>query len=813
MNCSCGRFFTTPNKLIIHLEYVHKMSTYLCPVQNCKRSFQRKDSFRLHITQKHFSRHNSLKLDKCPEQSGENSSFESTKEYNKSTKENVTDSKSENLLDTIKHKINDLIVTFKRAVEIFVSKLYANISLTRSFVQNIIDMIAELFASHSMKCLMELLELCLNSINLTQELSTEINILFRLIENPFKLFNLHTEFRRITFYSSCETFIKPELYVIGQSPSNFKVNNDVLMNLKNNTSVIIPLRKTLKIFLELPKVFNKINNYIKHSDSNQSIISSLLQCSLWKSIKNNYLNKIVLPLILYYDDFQCGNPLGSHSGMHKLGALYYTIAALPPEYSSRLENIFLASLFHTADKTKYGNRLVFQPIINELISLEKEGVTVEVEGILYEVYFAVILIVGDNLGLNSVLGFVESFSANYYCRFCITHKSITCQQLKEDHLTVRVENEYNDHARDMLYGVKEDCVWNNLTNFHVYNNINCDIMHDLFEGIHRYEMAVIIENFIERNLFTLDNLNSRIKYFVYDNLDRNKPTKIKDEHIRNKCIIMSSAEMLSLVLNFRFIIGNIIPDNDPIWHFYLKLLQITEILISDSIADTVSELLENLITEHHSLYIRLFSTTLKPKHHFLLHYKNIISKVGPLSNISSIRFEGKHKDLKDSAKNVNNNINLPYTIATRLQLKVTHRMLSKVGLEDNIHIGKLEVLDNVLLQDYKNTNVITEQFLSTNSYKINGIEYKHHDVIAIGYVNEMPVFGIITNILIHKEELTCSFWYDVLHTEIFNLHFRAYEVKYANSKGHIPIENLISRTPTILHRIDNKLYVSTSKIC
>lgn len=57
-----------------------------------------------------------------------------------------------------------------------------------------------------------------------------------------------------------------------------------------------------------------------------------------------------MPLILYYDDFETCNPLGSHAGIYKLDAIYFTIASIPPKYASRIENIFLAMLFHSQDQ-------------------------------------------------------------------------------------------------------------------------------------------------------------------------------------------------------------------------------------------------------------------------------------------------------------------------------------------------------------------------------------------------------------------------------------------------------------------------------
>jgi len=42
-----------------------------------------------------------------------------------------------------------------------------------------------------------------------------------------------------------------------------------------------------------------------------------------------------------------------------------------------------------------------------------------------KVYFLLGLIVGDNLGLNSILGFSKSFSATFSCRFCHSNKNST----------------------------------------------------------------------------------------------------------------------------------------------------------------------------------------------------------------------------------------------------------------------------------------------------------------------------------------------------------------------------------------------------
>lgn len=75
---------------------------------------------------------------------------------------------------------------------------------------------------------------------------------------------------------------------------------------------------------------------------------------------------------------------------------------------------------------------------------------------------------------------------------------------------------------------------------YIYNNYSVDIIHDLLEGIHQNDMALITNNFIKCKYFSLDILNSRINYFNYQYSEKNKPPPIKYEHLQNGKIILSS---------------------------------------------------------------------------------------------------------------------------------------------------------------------------------------------------------------------------------------------------------------------------------
>lgn len=102
----------------------------------------------------------------------------------------------------------------------------------------------------------------------------------------------------------------------------------------------------------------------------------------------------------------------------------------------------------------------------------------------------------------------------------------------------------------------------------------------------------------------------------------------------------------------------------------MNLRQIICILLDKSIKYDDINLCSTLITEHHELYMRLFNTNLKPKFHHMIHYPMIINKCGPLSLIWSMRFESKHKQLKDTAKSKTSRKNVCYTLALKHQLNL-----------------------------------------------------------------------------------------------------------------------------------------------
>ena len=298
------------------------------------------------------------------------------------------------------------------------------------------------------------------------------------------------------------------------------------------------MRYVLKKFFELPEVYNETIEYVKSLNSCNQVISNIIQTSFWKRKIAHFGNKIVFPLLMYFDDYENNNPLSSHKGVSKCGAVYVSIPCLPPEFQSKIENIVLFILFNILDCAAFKNSVIFEKVIQELKFLQNEGITINLTTGEQKIYFDLSIIIGDNLGLYSIFGFYESFRANKFCRFCLTDFNDINNVFKEGDCILRDVLNYNELSskNPAFSGIKEICVFNKIPGFHVTNNPAVDVMHDFLEGICRYDVALMLLYFIYvRKYFTLQHLTLKIRAFHFGAKNStNKPPEILEHHLKKK---------------------------------------------------------------------------------------------------------------------------------------------------------------------------------------------------------------------------------------------------------------------------------------
>ena len=88
------------------------------------------------------------------------------------------------------------------------------------------------------------------------------------------------------------------------------------------------------------------------------------------------------------------------------------------------DHILLPTIVHAKHMKAFGNSAVFNKVIDDLNDLSRKGLIVYINGSKQTIHFACPLILGDNLGANTIEVFSQSFQANYYCRICNCPKNV-----------------------------------------------------------------------------------------------------------------------------------------------------------------------------------------------------------------------------------------------------------------------------------------------------------------------------------------------------------------------------------------------------
>ncbi|KAE8739105.1 hypothetical protein FOCC_FOCC015397 [Frankliniella occidentalis] len=265
-------------------------------------------------------------------------------------------------------------------------------------------------------------------------------------------------------------------------------------------------------------------------------------------------------------------------------------------------------------------------------------------------------------------------------------------------------------------------------------------MHDVGEGCFKYGMCSVI-NFITRKYVSYDTLNDRVQAFFYGALEYgNKPPIITEESINSESLNLSAAEMFCLVRYFGLMVGDLIPNDDPVWKYYCVMVSIFDILSSPSISHP------------------------------------------------EIKFESKHREGKLYANASCNRINLPKSIAIKHQLKVCFRFMSRVWLckkfdypaldlclesSDNFHEFSSVKLD--FLKSWKRV-----QRLTTNT-----VRYSVGMVLVIALGEYFPVFASIHSIIVNDQSEDVCFLVIEMTALNFDEHVHAYQVKVDNVKWSV----------------------------
>lgn len=238
---------------------------------------------------------------------------------------------------------------------------------------------------------------------------------------------------------------------------------------------------------------------------------------------------------------------------------------------------------------------------------------------------------------------------------------------------------------------------------------------------------------------------------------------------------MSASEMMMFVHLFPLLVGDLVLEDDAVWQFLIILVKIIEIILSSVIHAPTIQMLESLISEHHENYINLFKDTLKPKHHLMLHYPHVIQQVGPLRQLWCMRFEAKHKTLKNSASIITSRKNISLTLLIKEQLAFASRLFVRNGLEPRLEFGKPTLHESHvdiahINHTFKDDVDLTYEF---QWIRFKGTKYDP-DMIIVTTDENGFFFYKLDRIYRSKSSSSVYFLCKSLYCSGFNDHYQAY---------------------------------------
>lgn len=209
------------------------------------------------------------------------------------------------------------------------------------------------------------------SVSQESDVYGKIQHCFNNLDNPFTAFNTQTKRRQ--YFDEKWDLVQPKEYVLGVR----------LDTRKNRTTGVYSQIQVTDRYMYVP-ILGTLRSIFKNKDIRECFFQEKpFDEGIYKDINDGLYfrrhplfskKKHALQILVYFDEFEKANPLGAKKGIHKLGAVYFTLKNLPPKFNSALMNIHLVALCYTEDLKKYGFDKILKPLISHLKILETDGI-------------------------------------------------------------------------------------------------------------------------------------------------------------------------------------------------------------------------------------------------------------------------------------------------------------------------------------------------------------------------------------------------------------------------------------------------------
>ena len=518
-----------------------------------------------------------------------------------------------------------------------------------------------------------------------------------------------------------------------------------------------------------------------------------------------------LQLIVYYDEVETVNPIGSYVKKHKLGCMFFFLGNVRPKFRSTFKAIHLVAVCKYVDVVKYSMDAFLAPFVEDIKTLFGDGIQVLINNEYRTIRGTLLAFLADTLAAHAVGGFKGSMSfALRICRTCMATTTDISSCFKESDFTPRtVTNHFQqclklsgplkDHY-STSFGINRLSVLEEIPHFSVINGLPHDIMHDLYEGIVPYHLKILLCHCVQQKYFTIDKVNERIT--LYDFIG-DQPSLIDPKLASSRAmnIRQSAAQMISLSRALPFLIGDMIPEH---WHVFLMLLKICAIALSPTCSHHTIEYLRVLVEGYLFNFTQLYpNEDLKPKHHYMVHYASQIERLGPLIVSWNMRQEAKLGFVKKVSR-LSNFKNICKTVAKKHQFWICHHLQSGKGLltptleksskaqlmplnEEDLYVQN-EILRRLPDIDL-DTQVAHPKWVTLQSSKLcSGV------FVLLKNDDMTPLFGKVLDVILIVGDivLLCVQHY---YGSLFHAHYHSFEISTRGTISAVFVDELEDHRP------------------
>ena len=298
--CSICLKLVASRQIIMHMKFMHNVTSvgnYKCTSDECDRFFSNKKSMQKHLRTAHVNLISAAnpaakKNDTNPLNTGYNEPFDSSHLLNSSESDGLL-SNDNNVFEVIFSEESKLQA---KALEL-ISPFYADPAISGIQVQRIISSFESFLKIDYLNNIKEAIQKC--------ETDEDKHIIINKLETYQNVLNdVNTEYKRLKVFENVGCLIKPKKLFFDTEDDKDKAGE--LRN-KEKCGQIIPLDSVLKVFLELPSVFDTMRDYYLNLMQQADSINNMVQTNFWKSKIIEYPDRIIFPLFAYEDGYETGN--------------------------------------------------------------------------------------------------------------------------------------------------------------------------------------------------------------------------------------------------------------------------------------------------------------------------------------------------------------------------------------------------------------------------------------------------------------------------------------------------------------------------